>query len=65
MQIIQYRLSFTEIKCTEICRINNGNSAMETSVIQPEIAQHPNIMAFSSKNIKMVLKRFKMTCYYN
>ncbi len=37
---------------------------METSVIQPEIAQHPNIMAFSSKNIKMLLKRFKMT-YYN
>jgi len=65
MQIIKYRLSFTEIKRAEIHRINNGNSAMETSVIQPEIPHHPNIKAFSSKNIKMLLKRLKMTCYYN
>lgn len=29
---------------------------METSVIQPEIAQHPNIMALSSKKYKIVVK---------
>ncbi len=29
---------------------------METYVIQPEIAQHPNIKAFSSKKYKNVVK---------